>query len=367
LRREVEEKLGRIRRFLKQEGYDGVLLTTNENFCWLSGGRSAFVDKSTGAAASKLMVTESGQYVICNSSERYRVMEEELPEDGFELITYQWHEDEYQVLADWIRGKRFASDSGVYGTENCSAGIQRLRYVLTEEETARYRKIGPESAGILEHSCREIRRGESELEIASRTVQKLMEKGYQVPVCLVAADERLRKYRHPIPTQRRVDKYAMTAICAQKYGLTVSISRIVSLGEVDEDRAKRMEAVQRIDAAYISNTKTGVLARNVLEKGFEAYQKQGYGEDFHLHHQGGALGYATRDYCADFTCSETVLGGQAFSWNPTIAGVKSEDTFLVSGDRQEIVSHTGNWVYREISCGSGMKLLRPEILVLQEV
>ena len=106
MRREVEEKLGRIRRFLKQEGYDGVLLTTNENFCWLSGGRSAFVDKSTGAAASKLMVTESGQYVICNSSERYRVMEEELPEDGFELITYQWHEDEYQVLADWIRGKK---------------------------------------------------------------------------------------------------------------------------------------------------------------------------------------------------------------------------------------------------------------------
>lgn len=85
-----------------------------------------------------------------------------------------------------------------------------------------------------------------------------MAKGYQVPVCLVAADDRLKKFRHPIPTANKVEKYAMAAICAQKYGLTISISRIVSFGEVDDDKMKRLKAVVKADAAYILSTVPGV-------------------------------------------------------------------------------------------------------------
>jgi len=54
---------------------------------------------------------------------------------------------------------------------------------------------------------------------------------------------------------------------------------------------------------------------------------------------------------------------QGFSWNPTIAGVKAEDTFLVIDGKQEIVSHTGEWVYEEVEY-KGQKILRPGILVL---
>lgn len=363
MRKEVEEKLCRIRSFMENEGYQGVLLTLNENFFWMSGGRCAFVDKSTGVAAPKLFVTKDKQYVICNSSERFRVMEEELLEGEFELISYLWHEDEKNVLNSLLLDGRYASDNGICGSDNREADIQKQRYVLTEAEIVRYREIGLECAGIVEECCRRIHRGESELEIAARTVQMLMEKGYQIPVCLVAADERLKKYRHPIPTEKQVDKYAMTAICAQKYGLTVSVSRIVSLGAVDAQKTKRMEAVQRVDAAFILNTKAGVKAGDVLEKGFSAYQQEGYAEDFHLHHQGGALGYLTRDYCVNFRTEDTILDSQAFSWNPTIAGVKSEDTFLVSGESQEVISHTGNWVYKEITL-NGRSILRPDILVI---
>ena len=152
----------------------------------------------------------------------------------------------------------------------------------------------------------------------------------------------------------------MAAICAQKYGLTISISRIVSFGEVDEDKMKRLKAVVKADAAYILSTVPGVTAVSVLEAGKAVYEAEGYGPDFD---QGGGLGYPTRDYCTNFACTEVVHDRQGFSWNPTIAGVKAEDTFLVIDGKQEIVSHTGEWVYEEAEY-KGQKILRPGILVL---
>lgn len=58
-----------------------------------------------------------------------------------------------------------------------------------------------------------------------------------------------------------------------------------------------------------------------------------------------------------------VLEGQAFSWNPTIAGVKSEDTFLVLGGTQEIVTRTPSWPQKEVCMGETV-LHRPELLQL---
>src|SRR5699024_2776950 len=151
---------------------------------------------------------------------------EEISPEDFELVSYMWHEDVSKIIPNYIETGKCASDTGAYGTVKC-ADLQTLRYVLTDAEVQRYREIGPECAGSLEETCRGIQVGQNEYEIAGAITGNLMEKGYQVPVCLVAADERLLKYRHPLPKKHTVKKYAMIAICGQKYGLTVSISRIV--------------------------------------------------------------------------------------------------------------------------------------------
>ena len=358
---EVQIKLGRVRELMQTKDLDIVILAQNENFFWITGGKSAFVDKS-GPAASKIMITRDKCYAVCNSSERYRVMEEELAGTEFELIPYLWHEKESEILKPYLEGKKVASDNGCYG-DNIGEEIKRLRYVLTDEEIARFREIGPEAANILEDCCRKIKKGDSEMEVAGLVNGAFFAKGYQMPVTLIAADDRLKKFRHPIPTDNRVEKYMMVAICPQKYGLTVSLTRIVSFGEIDEDKKKRLDAVLKVDAAYILSTVPGVKAKDVLEAGKAVYEAEGYGEDFHLHHQGGALGYPTRDYCTDFDNTEIVLERQAFSWNPTIAGVKAEDTFIVIDGKPEIISHTGNWVYEDVTY-KDQHILRPGILVL---
>lgn len=361
---ELGEKLARLRGFLREQGFDGVLLTRNENFCWLSCGHSAFVDKGTGNAAVKLLVTMQRRYVICSSSEMYRIPQEELKSLGFTVASYLWHESEAEVLSSLTNGMKLAADSMGYGAQERTQDITRLRYELTAEEQARYREIGLQAALVVEQCCRKIAQGQSEYEIAGKVTGRLMELGYQVPVCLIAADERLQGYRHPLPTGKRVERIAMIAVCAQKYGLTASLSRIVSLYALSTELERRHSAVCKADAAYILSTVEGARAGGVVSAGRAVYEDEGYAGDFHLHHQGGALGYLTRDYCANEQCGEIVCNKQAFSWNPTIAGTKSEDTFLVQGERQELLTHTGEWRYREIS-HAGKSILRPDILVLR--
>jgi hypothetical protein len=58
-----------------------------------------------------------------------------------------------------------------------------------------------------------------------------------------------------------------------------------------------------------------------------------------------------------------VTDGQAFSWNPTIAGVKSEDTFIVCNGKQQVISDSKSWPTRKAEV-NGKVLERPDILVI---
>lgn len=359
---EFQVKLERLRSCMSQNGWDGILLGNNDNFCWLTGGHSAFVDKGTQSAVVKMLITGGRQYVFANSSEQYRIPEEELKGMDFMLVAYPWNESEAEACAPYLSGRMIVSDNGAFGTPNRADQLQRLRYRLTEEEKQRYREIGPVCAQIVETCCREIEPGQNEYEIAGKVTGRLMAQGFQAPVCLVAADERLLKYRHPLPVGARVKGRAMIAICAQKYGLTVSMSRIVSFLPLDEITQQKYNALLAIDATYILSTAEGTRTGDIVHKARLAYEKYGYSDDFFLHHQGGALGYQTRDYCANETTDERVENGQAFSWNPTIAGVKCEDTYLIAGQTREVISQTDTWPSTIVTV-EGQTVRRPLILI----
>ena len=110
----------------------------------------------------------------------------------------------------------------------------------------------------------------------------------------------------------------------------------------------------------ISATKVGAPVAHIFRSTTEAYADQGYADEWKLHHQGGAAGYRSREYFADFECPFTVENAQAFAWNPSIMGVKSEDTILVNELGADVITATGNWP--QISTGRGLD--RPAILEL---
>src|SRR4028119_178428 len=88
--------------------------------------------------------------------------------------------------------------------------------------------------------------GMAEHEAAATLVAACRRRGLTAPVVLVAADERIAGYRHPIPRGTPVDWRVMLVVCAELGGLYVSLTRIVHLEEPDKDFRRRQGACEQI-------------------------------------------------------------------------------------------------------------------------
>jgi len=220
------------------------------------------------------------------------------------------------------------------------AEIGQLRWSLTEAEVERYRKAGRLAAEAMEQALLSVRPGMSEHEIASLLAAPVVARGMVPSVVLIATDERLYRYRHPIPTGKGLQRYAMLVLGARKWGLHISLTRLVHFGEIPAELRRRQEAVARVDATLICATQVGARVGEIFARAQQAYAEAGYPEEWRLHHQGGATGYESRSYRALPGDSHQVLPNQAFAWNPSIAGAKSEDTIIATPAGPEIISAT---------------------------
>ncbi|MBE3598295.1 MAG: M24 family metallopeptidase [Limnochordaceae bacterium] len=125
-----------------------------------------------------------------------------------------------------------------------------------------------------------------------------------------------------------------------------------------------------MDAALMDATRPGARVADILLAGQEAYRRHGYPDEWKLHHQGGAIAYAEREYLATPQSVQVVKAPGAFAWNPSITGTKSEDTILVGaadgpepGRVEIITAHGPSWPGVEVEAG-GRRWVRPGILEL---
>jgi len=124
---------------------------------------------------------------------------------------------------------------------------------------------------------------------------------------------------------------------------------------------KQYEDNVYIDCVLMANTIPGTPAVEVLKKGIEAYKEMGYPDEYQLHHQGGATGYLGRDYRVNFLTPDIVQENQAFCWNPSITGTKSEDTMIATSKGPLLLSKPVHFPILEMEVG-GHTFHRPKIL-----
>jgi Xaa-Pro aminopeptidase len=102
-------------------------------------------------------------------------------------------------------------------------------------------------------------------------------------------------------------------------------------------------------AATRRAAREGGTASDVFTDVQAAYDRAGWPDEWQHHHQGGAAGYAGREWIATPTADDTVHTPMAYAWNPTVQGAKSEDTVLVTADGFEVLTATGDWPSVEVS------------------
>jgi len=145
--------------------------------------------------------------------------------------------------------------------------------------------------------------------------------------------------------------------------LVASATRFIHFGSLPSELEHRQEACAYVDATFNAATTTGSRVADVFQQGVNAYAEVGFPDEWRKHNQGGAAGYLSRDYDGTLTCDQIVLAEQGFAWNPSITGIKSEDTMIVHETGSEFLTVTGDWPSLTVMLGD-QKWERPAILTV---
>jgi Xaa-Pro dipeptidase len=279
------------------------------------------------------------------------MLAEEVSENDFEPIVFDWE-------AEKINGN-FVLETAQSLLENSSnlatdifynpnfrvfeGSIAKCRYQLTTDEIERFQQLGRDAGEIVGNIYDKIDVGQTEIEIANIVKFELGKRNINSVVTLVAADERIAKFRHPIPTENVWKNTLMVVVCAKRNGLVASLTRFFSVGKVADDLRKRTDAVAKVHAQMMHATRPNATGKEIFEITKNAYSDVGFADEELKHHQGGACGYKTRDWVAHSKSTEQVFVNQAFAWNPSITATKSEDTFIVKEDGAEMITISPNF------------------------
>jgi Xaa-Pro aminopeptidase len=360
---EIKEKERRVREFLRSKNLKALLLKRQANFSWMTCGGLNLVGITTEVGATSLLIIEKAKFVISNNIESPRMTEEEgLTKQGFIVKTFPWYEDqEVSIVRELIGEGPLGSDVPFQNAIVVADDVARLRYSLTPEEVERYRWLGEKVSLALERTMIAGRPGEKESEVVGRLCSEIWKDRIDPVTLMSAADDRVFQFRHPIPTERRIEKYLMVSVIARKWGLNVSLTRFVHFGKLTQELKEKYEANVFIDCTFMAHTRPGIPAREVLQKGIDTYQRMGYPEEWKFHHQGGSIGYTGRDYRVNSKTSDMIQENQAFTWNPSITGTKSEDTILATSKGPEMI--TRPLLYPTLSMTvEGISFIRPALL-----
>lgn len=367
-RRHIEHRRERLAEFLDESGLDAVWFARPNSFAWLTGGSNVVDrDADVGVAAAGYTRTD-GFRVVTDTIDAERLAEEELS-DTFAVESVPWYESSLADAVAAATDGAGAADFDVPGLEPVDAS--RLRRPLSSSDVERYRELGREVAEAVERVARELQPGDTEHEVAAGLQVTLASQGIESPVILVGGSERAQSYRHYTPTLSELGEYALVSIVGERGGLYASATRTVAFDDAPEWLDDRHEKAMRVEATALDATLRAAAeggdgtSGDVFDAIIKAYDVVGEPDEWRKHHQGGATGFASREWIATPDGDDRVETPLAYAYNPTVLGAKSEDTVLLDDDA-EVLTTTGGWPTRSVdSCLDGeFAIERHEVLDL---
>lgn len=353
---EVQAKLARVRAIMDAERVGAVWLRTASNVSWITGGVDTAINTADSVGVASVVITDRSATVLTNTIEGPRLAaEDQIEARGFKLEVAPW---EGAMPVNF--GSTLATDVPLDGAKDISRELKIARAKLLPVEIERFRVLSTLCAEAMGAAIDRVQPGQSEYAIAGALEYETYRRGARPVVVLVATDERIYNVRHPLPTGKAMDKYAMLVLCARSAGLTCSITRLVHFGALPDDLQEKQQACAAVDAAIIAASQPGKTLDELFGVLQTAYDGVGFDGEWKLHHQGGIAGYNPRELLAVPGEKTTLEAGMVCAWNPSITGVKSEDTILVTDGAPEILTPVVGWPSVAVKVGA-QTLERPLI------
>jgi len=352
----------RLDSYLDAHSLEAVWFARPNSFAWLTGGDNV-IDRGVDIGIAAAGYDGEEVTVVTDTIEGPRLVAEELDE-SVKLVTFPWYETDLAAVLSRISPEPAAADFPVEGFESLDASA--LRHPLTTDQMEQYEELAGDVANAVEEVMRTLEPSDTELEVTGRLRGALEAADIATPVTLVGGSDRVQRFRHYTPKDEPLGDYALGSVTAERGGLTVSCTRTVAF-DPPEWLEERTTKAMRVETSALKATQraanAGGTAGDVFAAIQDAYAEVGWDGEWQEHHQGGAAGYAGREWIATPGNETRVTSPMAYAWNPTIEGAKSEDTFLVREDSIECLSATGEWPTRRVESVDGeLELERHAVL-----
>ena len=328
----------RLRELMDRLGLEALMLRRSANFAWYTGGADNRVDHASPFGVADVLVSRDAHYIFTNNIEAPRMREEQTP--NLEVIEHPWHGDEVRAVRDVVGDASLGADFPLEGALDVSEEVAPLRYVLDPDTLERYRRVGTDAAMAVAEAANSLEPGMDEREAAANLAAACRRRGLFNSVLLAAADDRVARYRHPIPHGGRIERRAMLVVSAERGGLYANVTRMVHFEEPDTELKRRQEACEAIlRRMREESTRPGRTLADAFEDCRQFYAEEGFPDQWRLHHQGGMTGYASREIIATPQTLQEIEVGHAFAWNPSITGAKAEETLILAESGPEVITY----------------------------
>jgi len=349
------ERMAPLRELMKVKGLESIVLRRNPNLAWAIAGR-AHVPTTIDAACFDLIITQEGATAITNVVEAPRLIAEELPSE-ITVKAIKWSEGRDPQLPP---GAKVGSDQPGADRIDLGAEIESIRASLIESDVARYKEICSDAATALGNAMKQVVSSDREIDVAGLISHALWQADLEIAFLGVAGQDRVHKFRHPLPTSAVVGNRVSASICAKRKGLIASVTRIVSFEPITDAIAKDYEAIFKVEAAMLDATVVGKPFSDPINAAIAAYPANGFDSDeWTKHHQGGPTGFLPRDWPAHTGSARLIANYQPIAWNPTGKGFKAEDTIIATNSGVKILSMDPDWPSFEVNGRTRPFLLTP--------
>jgi len=346
---ELDGKIALLRDVVERNRLGGIRLRGQDWFAWATCGGSSAVLLASEQGVAEVLVTSDGVQVLTSAIEADRLLAEEVPE-GLPVEEFPWEspEERETLVREASGGLPVASDLPTSQEVGLPEELVREKRRLRPEEIARYRQVGRGSAEALTETLAGITPASTELEVAGVGSEALLRRGIEPALVLVAGARRMELYRHPRPTEEPIGDRVMVVLCGRSHGLYANLTRVLSFRQPTAAERAAADVVAQVEAAALGASTPGRTLDHVFAAITDAYARHGHPGAERRHHQGGTTGYLSREAVAAPGSAVPILPPVAMAWNPSLPGIKIEDTILRTDDGLEVLTIDPAWPTVEV-------------------